>query len=205
VVDAGHRETKKRRTRATIATHADGLFATHGYDAVTVTDVARAAGVAPATVFNYFGTKEQLFFDRADGLREAMLAAVRERPAGCPVAAAFRQWHEGALHLLTDARAREPVARFAQNIRDSDALQRHQAALYRHYEEDLAALIPAGHPDDPTPSLLAAQLVTVHRQVVALALRLARSGRSADECDAAVRAATEAGFEPLSSRALGRG
>jgi AcrR family transcriptional regulator len=34
------------------------------------------------TVFNYFTTKEDLFFDRAGAVRDALLDAVRERPEG---------------------------------------------------------------------------------------------------------------------------
>ncbi|MGH3382696.1 MAG: helix-turn-helix domain-containing protein [Actinoallomurus sp.] len=38
------------------------LFADRGFDDVTVTEVAREAQVAKATVFNYFPAKEDLFF-----------------------------------------------------------------------------------------------------------------------------------------------
>ena len=42
---------------------ARGLFAEHGFDAVTVDQVAAAADVAKKTVFNYFPTKEDLVFE----------------------------------------------------------------------------------------------------------------------------------------------
>ena len=42
----GLRERKKRRTRQAIAEAAMELFKAHGFDAVTVADVARAAEVS---------------------------------------------------------------------------------------------------------------------------------------------------------------
>ena len=58
----GLREAKKLATRQQIADVAMRLFATHGFDAVTVAEVAAEAGVSQKTVFNYFPTKEDLFY-----------------------------------------------------------------------------------------------------------------------------------------------
>ena len=53
-----------RTARAVIRDEALGLFAAHGPDAVTVRQIAAAAGVSPALVVHHFGSKE--------GLREAV-------------------------------------------------------------------------------------------------------------------------------------
>lgn len=50
--------------RATIRNAALRLFADHGHDAVTVREIARAAGVSPALIVHHFGSK--------DGLRVAV-------------------------------------------------------------------------------------------------------------------------------------
>src|SRR4051812_50203383 len=78
----GLRERKKRQTRETIAHAAMALFAAHGFDAVTVADVARAADVSEKTVFNYFPAKEDLVLHGGEERRAALLQAVRSRPAG---------------------------------------------------------------------------------------------------------------------------
>jgi AcrR family transcriptional regulator len=43
---------------------------------VTMAQVAKLAGVADQTLYNYFPTKESLVFDKADELEEGMLAAL---------------------------------------------------------------------------------------------------------------------------------
>ena len=87
---SGLRERKKRQTRDAIARAAADLFAQHGFDAVTVEDVARAADVSRQTVFNYFPSKEQMLFDRDAEVEAALLAAVRDRPGGTSLVSVFR-------------------------------------------------------------------------------------------------------------------
>jgi AcrR family transcriptional regulator len=54
------RERRRSETRRLIQAHAVRLFTDHGYDAVTVADVAEAAGVSAMTVYRHFPTKEDL-------------------------------------------------------------------------------------------------------------------------------------------------
>src|ERR1041385_6265123 len=86
----GLRELKKARTRRHIADTAAGLFAEHGYENVTVSDVAREAEVAEQTVYNYFPTKERLVTDRDEQIHDRMCDLVRSRPPGVTPAAATR-------------------------------------------------------------------------------------------------------------------
>jgi AcrR family transcriptional regulator len=76
------RESNKARTRLAISDEATRLFVTRGFENVTVAEIAEAAHVSVKTVFNYFSSKEDLFFDRADDVRDALLDEIRERPAG---------------------------------------------------------------------------------------------------------------------------
>ncbi|MFD0026376.1 TetR/AcrR family transcriptional regulator [Streptomyces sp. NPDC058382] len=54
------RERRRSETRRLIQAHAVRLFTDHGYDTVTVADVAEAAGVSAMTVYRHFPTKEDL-------------------------------------------------------------------------------------------------------------------------------------------------
>src|SRR6266508_6452898 len=85
----GLRERKKQRTRERIAETAQRLFRERGFDAVSVAEIARAADVAEKTVFNYFPTKEDLFYSRLESFEEELLAAIRAREPGESVLAAF--------------------------------------------------------------------------------------------------------------------
>jgi AcrR family transcriptional regulator len=56
--EAGRRrEERANRTRERIVEAAHSLFLEQGYNATTVESIARRAGVAPATVYQAFGTK----------------------------------------------------------------------------------------------------------------------------------------------------
>ena len=85
------RQRKKLRQRQAIADAAMRLFVERGFDSVSVAEVARAADVAENTVFNYFPTKEDLFFDREAQVEDAFSQVIRTRPRGESVAAALRR------------------------------------------------------------------------------------------------------------------
>jgi len=87
----GLRARKKRRTRLEISDVATRLFAEHGFEAVTLAEIAAAADVSVKTIFNYFGSKEELYFDRADELTQALIATIEQRPPGATVLEALRR------------------------------------------------------------------------------------------------------------------
>jgi len=62
-VAVGERENKKQRTRRDLADAAVRLFTEHGYEHVTMADVAAAAGVSRRTAFRYFPSKDDLVMD----------------------------------------------------------------------------------------------------------------------------------------------
>jgi AcrR family transcriptional regulator len=61
MTDAAAVTSKSGRTRAAILTAARELFAERGYERTTVRDVAARAGIDPAMVIRYFGSKDGLF------------------------------------------------------------------------------------------------------------------------------------------------
>ena len=58
----GRRETSKAQTRERILKVALALFQKKGFAATTTKQIARGAGVAEGTIFNYFKTKEDIAF-----------------------------------------------------------------------------------------------------------------------------------------------
>ena len=87
------------QTRERISEAAAALFLERGFDTVTVTEIAKAAGVSTVTVFNHFPRKEDLFLDRAVDAVELLRAAVRDRGPGVDVLASLRY---ASLRLVDD-------------------------------------------------------------------------------------------------------
>jgi AcrR family transcriptional regulator len=201
----GLRELKKRQTRERIAEAAQLLFAERGFDRVTVADVAREAQVAPATVFNYFPTKEELFFGPLEVFGERLVEAVRGRPAGRTVLAAFREHVEGTGGLLAriadgDADAAEQLRTMNRVIAQSPALlasERRTLALATAALADLIAAELQAEPDDIRPYAAANALMGVHRALLDHARRRALDGGGLSGLPVELRRLGRAGFALL--------
>jgi AcrR family transcriptional regulator len=169
--EVGLRERKKQRTRQLIAETARQLFTERGFDAVPVADVARAAEVSEATVFNYFPTKEDLVFQGMQAFEDQLLRAVRDRPAGEPAAAAFVRFAtqpRGFLAAQDEETARHLVG-VSSMIAESPALLARQREIFARYTASLAALLAeetGAGPLDITPRVVATALVGLHAELI---------------------------------------
>src|SRR3954453_17817209 len=137
VVQLGLRERKKQQTRQRIAEAARRLFGERGFERVTVAEVARAADVSEQTVFNYFPTKEDLFYWRVDSFARGVLAAVREREPGESVLLAFRRFVLAQRGLLgrPDPEARDQLVAITRTITDSPALLAREQQILAGYTD----------------------------------------------------------------------
>ena len=182
MANPGLRERKKEQTRAAIADAALALFAERGFDAVTVAEVAHAADVSTATVFNYFPTKEDLMYSRFEAFEEELLAAIRERPVGDSVLDAFGRFILERSRRGAGRDLGKRVAVTARIISDSRALLARERQIVARYADALAALIAdetGASPDDIRPRVAAGALMAVHRSLIDYARRRALSRRGA--------------------------
>ena len=179
--ELGLRERKKLRTRQLIADTAMRMFAERGFDAVPVAAVARAAEVSEATVFNYFPTKEDLVYRGMEAFEAELLAAVRDRPAGESIVAAFGRFvlqPRGFLAAPDEESVRYLIA-VAKMIPASPALLAREREILDRYTESLAALIAADTaavPGDLRPEAVARALIGTHQTLIELVRRRLAEG-----------------------------
>ena len=179
--ELGLRELKKQRTRQLIADTAWRLFAERGFDEVPVAEIARAAEVSEATVFNYFPTKEDLVFHRMEAFEDELLTAIRDRGEGESIVEAFGRFVLRPRGFLgsDDPEATDGMRRVARVMTGSPALQARERQILDRYTSTMAALIgeergmSAG---DPEPWVMANSLIGVHRALVSYTHRQALEG-----------------------------
>ncbi|QKW22507.1 TetR/AcrR family transcriptional regulator [Kitasatospora sp. NA04385] len=193
----GLRETKKQQTRTAIADTALPLFLAHGFDRVTVAEIARHAGVSTNTVFNYFPAKEDLFFDRQDEVERHLAALVDPLPAtACCPAAAVRDDLCAALRRADPAIGLAPdSAAFFRTVEASPALRAREREIGERVEAALAAALTTRHPADAP--LLAGTLTGLHRAVLRELRRRVLAGDPPTAVAADLAAATTRAFAPL--------
>ena len=169
----GLREFKKQRTRQAIAEAAMHLFVERGFDHVTVVEVAEAVGVSEKTVFNYFPTKEDLFFDEADEREAALLEAIRDRKPGESIPAALRR------HEVTDCGRMCTVgfAAFARLIEESPALRAKELEVMARFRNVIGEALEAEGCSEIDAAVAATLLVGVHWQFFVTARQRALAGK----------------------------
>jgi AcrR family transcriptional regulator len=177
----GHREGKKQRTRQLIADTAWELFAERGFDRVPVAEIAAAAEVSEATVFNYFPTKEDLVFGQMEAFEQELLVALRGRPADESIVQAFGRFVMRPRGLLASEApdANERMGAVARVITGSLPLLAREREILERYTNTLAELIAAERAmaaDDPEPWVIANALIGVHRALIAYTHRQALIG-----------------------------
>jgi len=187
--EMGLRERKRQRMYQEVSDTAVRLFLERGFDAVSVAEIAAAAGISKPTLFRYFPAKEDLVLHRiADHETEAAQVVAGQAD---PVDALRR-------HFLAGLERRDPVT----GLNDHPQVLAFHTLLYgtpalvarahRHQERAEAALARALG-GDLDARLAAGQILAVQR-ILALDnwRRIAAGERVEDVAPEAVRAAERA-------------
>lgn len=154
------RADRRRATEARILDSARELFAEKGFDRTTIRAVAAAAGVDPALVMQYFGSKRELFSRAvqalpvssaptdADALVDQLLATLGLKLGGLP---------EGTLAMMRSM------------LTDPAAADHVRAALARQID-GVAATLPTAEDPELRAALIVTTLlgVTIGHQLLAL-------------------------------------
>src|ERR1700722_7231490 len=175
---SGLRERRKQQTRQAISDIATRLFVAHGFEEVTISQVADAAGVAKMTVTNYFARKEDLVFDRAETVIGHLAEVVAARKPGESMLSAIRRDYAVAV-ARADVTLGLSSPAFAQMIASETGT------------------------DAPQQRLAAALLASVHRVLYAEARQRSLAGQPRPEICGWLAGAAAEGFDLLEP-ALGR-
>ena len=118
--------TESAGTRDRILTTAREEFSEHGYEKTSVRGIAKAAGVDPALVHHYFGTKEQVF----EAAIEIAFAPALEAPdviADGPLDAVGERLARFIIGIWENPTTRKPVLAIVRSAVNNDTA----AAVFR--------------------------------------------------------------------------
>ena len=175
--EPGLRQRKKEQTRQAIYEAARRLFSEQCFDRVTVAEVAREANVSEVTVFNYFPSKEDLFYAGMHFFEEELLDAVRRRKPGESALKAFRR------RLLESVEGLRSKERFAairsatEAYEASPSLALREREIVDRYSRRLGELLGG----DIEAMAVAAALMGAHRAVVDHVRRRVREGERGEK------------------------
>ncbi|CAN5556726.1 TetR/AcrR family transcriptional regulator [soil metagenome] len=187
------------QTRARISEVATRLFLQRGFDAVTVAEVAREAGVSSVTVFKHFPRKEDLLLDTGPDAAELLRAAVRDRAAGVDVVASLQETTIRLVderHSLSGVKDEGTVA-FFRTVAASPAL----IARAREISAELQGILADELERDPTFTgdgrLLAAFFLAGYSTVLVETARRLMAGAPLNDVADDHRARLERMFDAL--------
>ncbi|PWQ87913.1 TetR family transcriptional regulator [Stenotrophomonas maltophilia] len=157
----GRREQRKAKTRQAISDVATELIIRRGFEAVSMSEIAEAAGVSRKTVFNYFASKEDLVFDRDEEARTLLREGMMARSGMTPLMAfqsTVRELLEAGHPLL---RINAGAAAFWGTVAESPVLVAHARRLQAQLTDDLAQLMAdaVGRPGHDAEARLGAAML----------------------------------------------
>ena len=201
------RSRKRLATRQGISNAATRLFLEHGFDQVTVDEIAAAAGVGRMTVFNHFPRKEDMFFDREEEAREIVREALRQRDARvAPVEALRLLAHRLVMEQSPLLRFNTASRAYVQAIDGSESLK----ARARAIRDELARVVAVslsecvGRPaTDRVAQLAAGLLLATWGVALVQAHQTFRQSRSAEKAKAAFLAIVNQGTIGLKAALAG--
>ncbi|MGW0841251.1 TetR family transcriptional regulator [Streptomyces sp. NPDC002787] len=156
----GLRERMRATVQAEVVEVAHRLFTEQGFDRTTVDQIAGEVGLSRASLFRYFGTKEDIVLGRLEESGRQIAEALAARPDDERPWEALRR----AFDVLTQMNAAAPE----QSLSYLRMLQETPSLRARHYEKQLSwqeLLLPEiarrlgvspDRPEDTRPSALAA-------------------------------------------------
>jgi AcrR family transcriptional regulator len=159
------RDRHKDQTRRALRDSALKLFASQGYDATTIEEIAERAGVSTRTFFRYFPTKEGVLYSGERGWIQALVDAYPTQSTKLSDFDAMRVTLEGLAERLNKSRRslllNQRAAETSPTLRGLD--RDHQVENTDVVARAIAARRGQDEPDEACSLLAAVALVTFRR------------------------------------------
>ena len=169
-VNYSRRERKAQRTRKRILDVARELFESQSYDDVKMDDISDHVDLSRATLYNYFGSKEAIYFEiGVQGLHQMNQAQLKDITEDAPGLELLIKLCEDAMryligdpimpeiirrYLISNAQARTPSHMIVESIRRGDAVEDTYSIILasflqgmREYEGAWIKVIEKGYSD----------------------------------------------------------
>ncbi|WP_049560520.1 TetR/AcrR family transcriptional regulator [Nonomuraea sp. SBT364] len=156
------------------------LFAEQGYDATTMAEIAKEAGISQRSLFRYFGSKEDLVCGDQDGLGRLLKDTVEAQP---PDVSAWDALRAGFETIMVARHTPERVLRIATLIFSTPSLRARYVEKRLRWQADLVPAIESrmGIADAPAPDPRAPAVIAATFACADTATELwVRSGGRAD-------------------------
>lgn len=135
-------ETLRERTRRAVQSElidaALALFADRGFEAVTVEEIAAAAGLSKRSFFRYFASKEDVVLGKIDRQGDQFVQALEARPFNEPVWVALRRMFDDAVVQGSDPVGGRHAAELDRVIQSSQSLRAGYLERMQHAQEAVA-------------------------------------------------------------------
>jgi AcrR family transcriptional regulator len=157
----GIRERQKSRTRERLRAAARELFEERGYDGVTVAEIATRGHVSVKTLFQHFGSKEELLMAELDVVHGELICALGRRDRSVTPLEAVAGWL-----LAGSSEPSDGVERFMQMVGSGPSVEPMRRRLHDEWENAVVrVLAEEANEVRPTPRtrLVAAQLASMIR------------------------------------------
>ncbi|NEC90997.1 TetR family transcriptional regulator [Streptomyces sp. SID12501] len=196
--ELGLRERKKQQTYRHVSDIAIGLFLAKGFDAVSVAEVAAAAGISKPTLFRYFPAKEDLVLHRFADHEDEAARVVRAAGTGAEASPldALRR------HFLDGLSREDPVT----GLNGSPAVLAFHRLLYGtaslvarayEYQQRSEAVLAVALGDTLAARLAAGQIIAVQRILAQENWRRIAAGETVEVVREDAVAAAEGAFGQL--------
>lgn len=156
---------KKKKTEETILKVAKQLFQERGYAKVTVPEIAEEAEVSVKTIFNYFGTKEEIAFREEIQFCDQLIIHLLSRRQNQSLLESFQEFVWALVQSIDPENLIDSLPGFHPWM-DDPILEQRYLLLWENYEKKItdALHLDLGKTEfDPVIRVVSCQLVSILR------------------------------------------